>query len=121
MPYALPFLVAGFLMLYYLVDPIQSGFPIQCPWKLLTNTQCPSCGFQRSLHAFMHGEILSALSYNYFFVLSIPYALLAIIASWYNFNHMFDQLRAIVYHPYTLRSYAVLYLAWWVLRNLLGI
>lgn len=41
--------------------------------------------------------------------------------SWYNVNHVFDKLKLIVFHRYTLRLYVVLYVSWWILRNILGL
>ena len=117
MPYLFPLIVVVVLVLYYYVNPLCEKFPLQCPWHLLTNTQCPACGAQRALHALMLGEYSRALSYNYFFILSIPYAFLAIIATWYNYRHVFDKLHTFVYHRYTLRSYILLYFGWWIIRN----
>ena len=121
MPYVFPLIVLGLGILYYLVNPLQSNFPIQCPVRLLTGAQCPACGFQRALNTLLHGNIYEALRYNYFFVFSIPYALLAILATWYNYHHMFDRLRAFVYHRFTLWTYIVLYFSWWIVRNIYSI
>ncbi len=121
MPYVFPLILAGLLVVYYLVDPMQMKVALPCPWRLLTHTQCPACGFQRALHAVMHGEFLKALRYNYFFVLSIPYAGMAILATWYNVGHVFDGLRKVVYHRYVLKGYIWAYFAWWILRNVMGV
>ena len=121
MPYIFPLLVVGIFALYYWVNPLCEKFPLQCPWYILTNTQCPSCGMQRALHALMHGEFSHALSYNYFFVLSIPYALMAVVSTWYNFNHVFDGLKFYVFHRYTLTCYIILYFVWWIIRNIYNI
>lgn len=118
MPYVFPLFVGGILLLYSLYNPLQCNFPLRCPWNLLTGTQCPACGFQRALYALLHGDIWNAIRYNYFFVFSIPYALLAVLATWYNYRHAFDRLRIIIYHRYTLRAYIVMYLGWWIVRNL---
>lgn len=120
-PYVFPFALVGVVILYYLVNPLQTNFPIQCPWRLLTGTQCPACGFQRALYSLLHGNFLDALNYNYFFILSIPYAFLAIVATWYNYHHVFDGLRTFVYHRRTLQTYIVLYFGWWIIRNLYNI
>lgn len=121
MPYVFPLALVGVIILYYLVNPLQTNFPIQCPWHLLTGTQCPACGFQRALYSLLHGNFLDALSYNYFFIFSIPYTFLAIIATWYNYHHVFDGLRTFVYHRRTLQTYIVLYFGWWIIRNLYNI
>lgn len=121
MPYVLPLILVALLMLYYLVDPLSLKFPIKCPWYLLTGTQCPACGFQRAMHALVHGEVGEALKYNYFFVFSIPYASLAVLVSWYNFDHTFDRLKNFVFHSLTLKCYVILYFGWWILRNVFSI
>ena len=121
MPYVFPFTLLGVLILYYLVNPLQAKFPVLCPWHMLTGTQCPACGFQRALYSLLHGNLFCALSYNYFFIFSIPYALFAIVVTWYNLHHVFDKLRSFVYHRITLRLYIALYFAWWIVRNLYGI
>ena len=121
MPYALPLIVLVIVAFYYFVNPLIGSFPIKCVWHDLTGTQCPACGFQRAVHSLSHGRILEALSYNYFFVISIPYAVLAILATWYNYNHVFDGLRNFVYHRYTLKTYVVIFFFWWIVRNIFNI
>ena len=121
MRYLFPLLIAVAMIWYYNFNPSQSHFSIPCPWKLLTTTDCPACGFQRALSCVLHGEFLSALHYNYFFVISIPYAFLAIICSWYNFGHSLDGLKNFVFHRYTLYAYIFLFFIWWIMRNILGI
>ena len=121
MPFAFPVIVVLLCVTYYFVNPSVQSHVIKCPWFFCTGTLCPACGSQRALHALVHGHILEALSYNYFFVISIPYALVAVLVSWYNFNHCFDRLKALAFHRYTLYAYVVLFFAWWILRNILHI
>jgi hypothetical protein len=121
MTYAFPVILVLLGIIYYYVNPSLQGHPIQCPWRVLTGTLCPACGFQRALNALVHGNIAQAFSYNYFFILSVPYALAAVLVSWYNIGHRLDGLKRIVFHPVTLKSYVILFIAWWVIRNLLHI
>ena len=114
MPYAFPVIVILLGVVYYFVNPSANGHPIQCPWRLRTGTLCPACGSQRALNALVHGNVLQALSY-------IPYALIAVLISWYNRSHRFDGLKRIAFHPITLKAYVVLFFVWWIGRNLLGI
>jgi hypothetical protein len=44
-----------------------------------------------------------------------------VLVSWYNFGHRLDGLKRIVFHPVALKSYVILFIAWWVIRNLLHI
>ena len=119
MPYALPVIVVLLGVIYYFVNPLAHGHPIQCPWRLLTGTQCPACGSQRALNALAHGHLGQALRYNYFFILSIPYALVAVLVTWYNIGNRLDGLKRIAFHPVTLKAYVILFFVWWIARNLL--
>ena len=121
MPYALPVILILLGITYYFVNPSLQGHPIQCPWRVLTGTLCPACGSQRALYALLHGHLGQALSYNYFFILSIPYALVVVLVSWYNFGHCLDGLKRIAFHPVTLKAYVIIFLAWWIARNILGL
>lgn len=121
MPYALPVILILLGITFYFVNPSLQGHPIQCPWRVLTGTLCPACGSQRALNALVHGHLGQALSYNYFFILSIPYALVVVLVSWYNFGHRLDGLKRIAFHPVTLKAYVIIFLAWWIARNILGL
>ena len=121
MPYAFPVILVLLGIFYYYVNPSSQGHPIQCPWHVLTGTQCPACGSQRALNALVHGHFYQALSYNYFFILSIPYALVSVLVSWYNVGHRLDGLKRIAFHPITLKAYVFIFFAWWIIRNILGI
>ncbi len=121
MSYALPVILILLGITYYFVNPSLQGHPIQCPWRVLTGTLCPACGSQRALYALLHGHLGQALSYNYFFILSIPYALVVVLVSWYNFGHRLDGLKRIAFHPVTLKAYVIIFLAWWIARNILGL
>ena len=121
MPYALPVILVLLGIFYYFVNPSASGHPIQCPWRVFTGTSCPARGSQRALNALVHGDCLQALRYNYFFILSIPYALVAVLVSWYNRGHRLDGLKRIAFHPVTLKAYVALFFIWWIARNLLNI
>lgn len=121
MPYLFPVLVIGILFTYYFINPIQESFPIHCMWKELTDTECPSCGTQRALHSLVHGEIMTALKYNCFFLISIPYAFLAVLCTWYNYKNIFDGIKSIIYDARTLKLYVLLYFLWWIIRNILKI
>lgn len=121
MTWAFPVVVILLGVFYYSVNPGSDTFAIRCVWRDLTSTQCPACGLQRALHALLHGDLRSAIGYNYFFILSVPYALLVVLASWYNYGHVFDRLRRFVFCGRTLKAYACLYFGWWVVRNLLKV
>jgi len=120
-PYLLPALLLVMLGFYYVVNPMMQNFPLQCIWRVLTGTQCPACGFQRAFHALVHGHPWEALSYNFFFIFSVPLVIMAILAEWYNWHHKFDGLKSFLHNRYTLKMYVVLYFGWWIIRNIFNI
>ncbi|MEU0006272.1 DUF2752 domain-containing protein [Streptomyces sp. NPDC006314] len=46
------------------VDPNEPGHYPVCPLYRLTGLYCPGCGGLRSAHAFVHGDLLTALRDN---------------------------------------------------------
>ena len=115
-PFILPivFFVVG--SIYYFVDPSYNIWVPKCPWKLLTHTNCPSCGIQRVLYHSLHGQFLLAFKTNPFLCISIPYAFLAILCKWYNWHHCFDKLYRVVFGRVCLLTYTCLFFLWWVIR-----
>ncbi|HMI03162.1 MAG TPA: DUF2752 domain-containing protein [Pedobacter sp.] len=39
------------------------NFLLPCPFKYLTGTDCPGCGFQRSVIALAHGDLKESLNF----------------------------------------------------------
>ncbi|MHC3473947.1 DUF2752 domain-containing protein [Streptomyces sp. 7R007] len=56
--------VAGAFAYVGAVDPNQPGHYPVCPLYRLTGLYCPGCGGLRSAHAFVHGDLLTALRDN---------------------------------------------------------
>ncbi|MET9389203.1 DUF2752 domain-containing protein [Streptomyces sp. NPDC006624] len=46
------------------VDPNEPGHYPACPLLRLTGLYCPGCGGLRSAHAFVHGDVVTALQAN---------------------------------------------------------
>lgn len=105
-------------ILYFFVNPEVSVFMPKCPVKMLTGYDCPSCGAQRAVHAVLHGNFATAISYNPFFVISVPYFILVLYSTVFKSSFAL-KVRAIVCHRYALYGYIVLFFLWWILRNIL--
>lgn len=108
------------VVLYWL-DPAQYVFMPKCIFRMLTGWDCPGCGLQRAVHALLHGRFWEAVQYNYFLLLGIPYVLAVMYMKWFTSGEKHLRLRQVLYHRYVLYAYVMLYLAWWVLRNVLGV
>ena len=114
-------LLVGGIVVYTLFDPIKSVWMPKCPFRLLTGWNCPACGLQRALHALLHGKFAEALSYNYFFVVSIPYVIALFVAEALKRIPRGDNFIRAVEHPVLARVYIILFIAWGIIRNLLQV
>lgn len=103
---------------YFYIDPSLSAWAPKCPVKLLTGWECPSCGFQRALHAALHLRFSQALAYNPFMMISVPYFLLAVYAWWLN-GPGWRWIRDRLFSPAALYVYIAVWAAWGVIRNLI--
>ncbi|WAL94946.1 DUF2752 domain-containing protein [Streptomyces sp. Je 1-369] len=56
--------VAGAFAYVGAVDPNEPGHYPACPLLRLTGIYCPGCGGLRSAHAFIHGDLTTALGAN---------------------------------------------------------
>jgi len=46
-------------------DPTRANFFPVCPLFALTGFACPGCGLTRGFHALFHGDIITALDFNF--------------------------------------------------------
>lgn len=106
---------------YYNVSPENTVWVPKCPWWMLTNTYCPSCGVQRFLHLVLIGEFTEAFLMNPFLLLALPYVGLAVLGKWYNVNGVFDNLNRFLYSRQVLLTYAVIFMIWWGIRIVFNI
>ena len=114
------FLVATCCVIYYYLDPTQYMIMPKCPVKLLTTLYCPGCGFQRALHATLHGRFVEAIHYNLFLAVAIPLTLL-----WWLLNRTLHTIRRqelkkklIHVNRFIIYIYIFCYFAWFVIRNI---
>lgn len=113
--------VTGCTILYNF-NPTDYILMPKCMFKLVTGYDCPGCGFQRAMHAVLHGHIREAIQYNFFLLLAIPYLFILIIIRYAlpptkNTNKwivLFESRTAI-------RIYVSLFFAWFLIRNILNI
>lgn len=111
----------GATMIYFAYNPSLSRWFPQCPVKMLTGLSCPGCGVQRAFHSLLHGQFGEALSYNYFFVLSIPYLFVACLAVVMKKLHKCEKLAMFLHGEVLAWIYVVCFVVWFVVRNILGI
>lgn len=100
---------------YYTIDPTTGLMP-RCAFKHITGYDCPGCGFQRALHALLHGNIVAAWQYNAFIFIAIPVAILYAIAE--VFRHRYRRLHNSINHPVVLIIITISIIIWWIGRNI---
>ncbi|POX50370.1 DUF2752 domain-containing protein [Streptomyces sp. Ru72] len=108
--------VAGAFAYVGAVDPNRPGHYPVCPLLRYTGMYCPGCGGLRSAHAFVHGDVLTALHDNAlavtgFLVFAVVWAVWAVHA-------VRGRALRIDLTPVQLWSLGALVLAFTVVRNL---
>ena len=92
-----------------------------CTFRKYTGISCPGCGGTRAAGALLHGDIVGAFQYNFLlpvgiFALAVEYVRLIIA----NFTRGGDWVRSKLYVRF-FQFYALLVVAWFILRNVFGI
>lgn len=109
------------VFVYYNYTPTDSKWFPHCLVKTLTGWSCPSCGVQRAIHSLLNGHWMEALSYNYFFVISIPYALLICVAYGLRMKNKTSKISDLFEHKLLAMIYVYSFLVWFIIRNILDI
>ncbi|MDE6267438.1 MAG: DUF2752 domain-containing protein [Muribaculaceae bacterium] len=104
------------ITLYYIFDPSEAGFFPPCPSKLLTGYDCPGCGTQRAIHAFLHGDLGGVIHYNAMLVVGVP-LVVAIFAS-NMLRQKYPRFHKFMNSNYVIAFAAVITVAWTIYRNI---
>ena len=104
-------------IIYYYISPTEAEWMPKCIFKVLTGWDCPACGNQRALHAFLHGNFGEAFRYNPFAIISIPYLILLAYTT-FSSSRLAVKMRDIVQHRVVVFAYLVLLVLWWIGRNI---
>lgn len=110
-------LAALLVVVFYFFDPLQYAFFPKCPFKLLTGYNCPGCGFQRAVHSLLHGDVIQAIKYNIFLVISMPYLLSVIVANYCLPEEKKKKVLSVVEGKYLAMTYVALFFIWLFVRN----
>lgn len=109
------------VVFFAIVDPAQCVWAPKCLFHTVTGLQCPGCGFSRAMHALLHGHPAQALAYNYFMVLSVPYALVVLLASYCPALPVVRRCQRYILGRTAAYVYIALFIVWWIVRNVLGV
>ena len=95
-------------------------FP-RCPIKFLTGFSCPGCGGQRATHALLHGNVGEALSYNYFYIIAIPFVIALCVSFVLKKLHKGKRFVSLVEHKAVVWTVVATAILWTIARNVLNI
>lgn len=96
-------------------DPNQAGNYPSCPFYAATGYYCAGCGSMRATHALSHGQLGLAFAQNPLLVLSLP--LLAVSFVVWTRRVWFGLLPKRRLAPNVIYGIFVLFVAYWILRN----
>ena len=116
------FVIAVFMVLiiiYGKLDPESSHLFPKCPFRLLTDYECPGCGSQRAIHYLLNLKIDSAIRANALLVFAVPYILLLFLAELLKLkNGFFMRLHKVLYSVKAIWTVFAIVVLWWILRNI---
>ncbi|MEU6675414.1 DUF2752 domain-containing protein [Streptomyces sp. NPDC046925] len=98
------------------VDPNEPGHYPTCPLLQLTGVYCPGCGGLRSAHAFVHGDLATALGANALAVAG--YGLFAVVWTLWALRAARGRRPRIELGPLQLYGIGVLIAVFTLVRNL---
>jgi hypothetical protein len=111
----------AWVVLLFFFNPENAIWLPKCPFFLLTGYQCPACGSQRAVYHLLHFDLVAALRYNPFMLISIPYAIALVTVTWFDAKGKLSKLQKFCYNSTTVYTYVVLFIFWWILRNIIKI
>ena len=108
-----PLVVLGGLLYLY-----HYGSPFVCVFYQLTGLYCPGCGAGRALSSLIHGDILAALRYNAFFLLTFPFVAYYLLKQYIRFVFQRDPLPFFQIRLSAYNGIMLLIVLFWVVRNI---
>ena len=109
------------LTLLYLFNPVETAYTPKCIFHVMTGLNCPGCGMQRFLHAFMHGNFLEAIHYNYMLIVLIPYMFFFGIERFILIGERQERWKNIIEGRIMTTIMIILAPSWFIIRNILHI
>lgn len=109
--------VFGVMLIYH--DPETSNIFPKCPFYALTGLKCPGCGTQRALHDLFTGNFVAAVGHNAFLPVSL--LLCALYGGAEIVRNRCPRFYGKIMSPAAIWALLGIILAWWVVRNIIGV
>ncbi len=119
LPFRIAFgLLSPLLALAALLFVRRFGSAAPCWFHLLTGLHCPGCGSGRALTALLRGELAAALSYNFLFVMALPFLAYYLVKVYIRVVFHRDPLPFFSFSRGAGWTVTGVILAFWILRNI---
>lgn len=112
-------LISGALIIFLIViytryNPEYTSLFPQCSIKQYTGFDCPGCGTQRSVHALLNLELVTAFSYNPLLYMGFIYGVIYLLF----FQKMSSRYRSIIFGSTGVIIWGILIICFTIIRNL---
>ena len=115
---AMLLLLTAAAFVYFVYDPATSSYFPECPFYKLTHLFCPGCGSQRAIHYLLTLNIAGALRSNILLVIFLPFLIAYYgVQTFNNFNPQQTINIAIVHKRWFIYGISVLFILYWIARN----
>lgn len=104
--------VVSLILAYHHFDPTNDIRAPKCLLKTITGYNCPGCGCQRLMYNWANGRFIEGLQYNYFFPIGIVYLIAVLI------GRLIPKLYEIIASKIAIITFIILYITWWIVRNI---
>lgn len=112
--------ISAFTFYLYTHDPVTTPLMPICAFHYLTGWYCPGCGGLRAVYHLMHGDWQTALRYNPFIFMLLPF-----IGWWYSrmvLELFFGwRIKKIFLKPVFIYGFVGLFCLFWMIRNFPGL
>ena len=120
-PYIFIAILSCAIIVLYIANPAEYFWMPKCPTKIILGIDCPGCGIQRAIHAFLHGHIKEAMGYNLFLAVALPYLIAVLLCSVLRNGRLRQKLQKIVESKWLTQGYVILFFIWFIVRNIFKI
>lgn len=113
-------LLAALICVVYYLFVSKTKVGLFCIFERITGARCAGCGNTRAVVSLLQGDIGRAFSYNYMFLAEIGYIGAVLIS--YVLRYIRYGEKQIGLKPEWLNVVIlVVFLAWWIVRNIIGV
>ena len=110
-------LLVGILLVYFFINPANSSWTINCPFKTITSYDCPGCGSQRAFHELLHRHFKNAFILNPIFVIAIPIFVIFLVFQIADLKTKYSKFYNLMFGFKSILVYLIIVILFFIVRN----